>query len=325
MRFKGFDLNLLVALDQLLTERSVSRAADKLLRNQSTVSGLLARLREHFNDELLVQVGREMVPTERGLELAAAARDLLLQVDARIMTAPEFDPASSERTIRIFASDYLMIAGLADAIRGISQQAPRLRFEVLQPSQLQGRRNTPASLLESGEIDLLTMPQAYVSAAHPQLPLFTETYCCLVCKDNRLVGEHLTLEDFLQMHHVTVSFGPHSAPTYEEWFNREFGDNARRVDMVAGSFSTMPFLITGTNRVALAHRRLAEAFTRILPLRMIDAPFGIPPLTEAIQWHQYGGTDRALMWVRDRIVSHFADPRPGAQRPGAGGMPQHES
>lgn len=307
MRFKGFDLNLLVALDQLLTERSVSRAAEKLYRNQSTVSGVLARLREHFDDDLLVQVGREMVPTARGMELASAVRDFLRQVDATILTAPDFDPASSERTIRIFASDYLMIAGLADAIRVITRQAPNLRFEVLQPAQFQSHRNAPANLLETGEIDLLTMPQAYVSPAHPQLPLFTETFCCLLCRNNSAVGERIELEDFLQMQHVTVSFGPHSAPSYEEWFSREFGENARRIDIVAGSFSTMPFLINGTNRIALAHRRLAEAFTRILPLRIVEAPFAIPPLTEAIQWHQYGATDRALMWVRDRIVEHLRE------------------
>jgi len=312
MRFKGFDLNHLVVLDHLLTERSVSRAAEKLLRTQSTVSGILAQLREHFKDDLLVQVGREMVPTARGLELADAVRDLLLQVDARVMTAPEFDPALSERTIRIFASDYLMIAGLADAIRIINRQAPRLSFEFLQPAQFQIHRHAPANLLESGEIDLLTMPQAYVSQSHPLLPLFTETFCCLLCRNNSQVGDKITTEEFLQMQHVTVSFGPSSAPSYEEWFSREFGDSSRRIDIVAGSFSTMPFLIAGTNRIALAHRRLAEQFTRMLPLRIVEAPFAIPPLTEAIQWHQYGATDRALMWVRDQIVGHFAGPESGS-------------
>lgn len=309
MRFKGFDLNMLVALDQLLTERNVSRAAEKLYRNQSTVSGVLARLREYFQDDLLVQVGREMVPTARGLELAAAARDLLLQVDARIMTAPDFDPASSERVIRIFASDYLMIAGLANAMRLINRAAPGVRFEVLQPSQLQGRQNAPDLLLESGEIDLLTMPQAYVSQAHPNLPLFAETFCCLICRDNPLVEDHLTLDDFLKMRHVTVSFGPNSAPSYEEWFTRNYGDKSRRIDIVAGSFSTMPFLISGTPRIALAHRRLAEAYTRIMPLRIVEAPVQIPPLTEVIQWHHYGATDRALIWVRDQIVSYFESGR----------------
>lgn len=303
MRFKGFDLNLLVALDHLLTERSVSKAAERLYRNQSTVSGVLARLREHFEDDLLVQVGREMVPTARGLELAGTVRDLLLQIDASIMTAPEFDPLSSERTIRLFASDYLMIAGLADALRAIQEKAPKLSFIIMQPSQFQRGKDAPSTLLEKGEIDLLAMPQDFMSADHPRLPLFTETFCCLVCRDNADIGPRISIEDFLQMHHVTVGFGPNSAPSYEDWFNREFGETLRTIDIVAGSFTTMPFLLPGTGRIALAHRRLAEAFTKILPLRIVEAPFSMPPLIEAIQWHQYMSTDRALMWVRDQIVA----------------------
>lgn len=313
MRFKDFDLNHLVALNHLLTERSVSRAAEKLMRNQSTVSGILGRLREQFGDELLVQVGREMVPTARGQELAVKVRDLLLQIDASILTPTVFDPALSDRVIRLFASDYLMIAGLADALLAINRIAPNLRFEVLQPARYQNATDSPAAMLENGTIDLLTIPQTLVSPNHPQLPLFTETFCCLVCRDNQDVGGQVALQDFLQMRHAMVGFGAGAMPSYEEWFNREYGSEARRIEVVAGSFATIPFLLPGTQRIALAHRRLARVYTRILPLRIVEAAFGIPPLTEVIQWHQYGATDRALMWVRDQIVAAMAG-EPAAAR-----------
>lgn len=307
MRFKGFDLNLLVALDYLLTERSVTRAAERLYRNQSTVSAVLARLREHFQDDLLVQVGREMVPTARGAELGARVRDLLLRIDATVLTVPEFDPVSSERAVRIFASDYVMIAGLADALRVIQQKAPRLKLTIMQPSQFQRGTDSPAALLEKGEIELLVMPQTFMSEAHPRLPLFTETVCGLVSRDNENVGSRVSTADFLQMHHVTVGFGPGATPSYEAWFNREFGEGLRRIDIVAGSFTTMPFLLPGTKRIALAHRRLAQAYARMLPLRIVETEFSIPPLVEAVQWHQYTNTDRALMWVRDQIVELMSD------------------
>jgi LysR family transcriptional regulator, nod-box dependent transcriptional activator len=306
MRFKGFDLNHLIVLDQLLAERSVSRAAEKLGRTQSTVSGVLARLRMQFGDELLVQVGRDMVPTERGLALAAVARDLLLQVDATILTPPEFDPASTNRRIKVFASDYLMIAGLADAMRKLSSCAPNLTIEVMQPTQFLRPGVGPAALLENGEIDLLAMPQNFLSPKHAQLPLFTETCCCLVCRDNPDVGDSVSIKDFLELGHVAVSFGPDALPSYEEWFIREYGTNARRIEVSAGSFATMPFLLPGTRRIALAHRRLAEAYTRILPLRIVETNFTIPPLIEAIQWHRYNAADQALMWVRDQIVASMA-------------------
>lgn len=303
MRLKGFDLNHLVALDHLVTERSVSRAAEKLLRTQSTVSGILARLRDQFGDDLLVPIGREMVPTARGQELATAVGDLLFQIDAAILTPPAFDPAFSDRRIRIFASDYLMIAGLADAMLAIGARAPNLRFEVVQPTQFQRAAHAPAALLEAGEIDLLAMPQTFMSGHHSQLALFTETFCCLVSRDNPDAGAAVALEDFLQMEHVSVGFGTGALPSYEAWFNREYSATARRIAVTAGSFATMPFLLPGTRRNALGHRRLARAFTRIRPLRIVEARFGIPPLTEAIQWNQYGATDRALRWVRDQIVA----------------------
>ncbi|WP_071799438.1 LysR family transcriptional regulator [Natronohydrobacter thiooxidans] len=305
MRFKGFDLNMLVVLDCLLTERSVTRAGEKLFRSQSTVSGVLARLREHFDDELLVQVGRELVPTARGRELAAEVRDVLMQIDARVLTPRDFDPTRSARTIRIFASDYLMIAGLGDAILAIQARAPNLQFEVVQPTQMTLSHSGPAQMLEDGELDLLAIPQPYCSPQHPSLPLFTESFCALVCRNNPLVGEQVALDAFLSLRHVTVSFGPGAQPSYEEWFSREYGEGRRRIDIVAGSFASMPFLLPGTERIALAHRQLARVYTRVLPLRIVEVEMPIPPLVEAIQWHQYASKDRAMMWVRDEMVHHF--------------------
>lgn len=140
------------------------------------------------------------------------------------------------------------------------------------------------------------------------MPLFTDTFCGLVCRGNRTVGDSAALEQFLGMRHVTVGFGSGALPSYEEWCIRKFGEQARRIDIVAASFATMPFLLAGTQRIALAHRRLAEAFTRILPLRIVEVPLGIPPLTEALQWHHYATTDRALMWVRDCLVAEMSHP-----------------
>lgn len=306
MRFKGFDLNHLVVLDQLLAERSVSRAATNLCRSQSTISGILAQLREQFQDDLLVQIGREMVPTARGTALGAVIRDLLIQVDAAILTAPKFDPEVTERRVRIFASDYLMIAGLVDALKMISLRALKMQLDVVQPTQFRGTAKGPSSLLESGKIDLLVMPSNFLSPLHPTIPLFTETCCCLVWRDNPKVGEEISLEQFLQMRHVSVSFGQNALPSYEEWFIREHGVNARQIEVTAGSFTTMPFLLPGSNCIALAHRRLAEAYTRILPLRIVEARFKLPPLVEAIQWHRFSATDQALMWVRDQIVASMS-------------------
>ena len=106
MHFRGLDLNLLVALDALLAESSVSAAGRKLHLSQSAMSGALARLREHFGDPLLVQVGRRMQPTPHARELAATVRSILVQIDASLSGQAPFDPRTARRRIKVAASDY---------------------------------------------------------------------------------------------------------------------------------------------------------------------------------------------------------------------------
>ena len=124
MRFNGLDLNLLVVLDTILTERSVSRTGEKVHLSQSATSAALARLRDHFQDDLLVQAGRTMLPTPRALQLAPEVRTVLLQIENRVMTRPSFDPAASKRVFRVMASDYVTIVLLADALAQITRAAP---------------------------------------------------------------------------------------------------------------------------------------------------------------------------------------------------------
>ncbi len=106
MRYGRLDLNLLVALDVLLTERSVSLAADRLCLSQSATSSALGRLREYFEDELLVVKGRAMILTARAEELIEPVRAVLEQIRTTVAVAPPFDPATADRTIRMMASDY---------------------------------------------------------------------------------------------------------------------------------------------------------------------------------------------------------------------------
>jgi LysR family transcriptional regulator, nod-box dependent transcriptional activator len=107
MNLNRLDLNLLVALDALLTERSITRASERLHLSPSATSGALARLRTYFADELLTQIGRRMVPTPLGESLQGAVRDCLLHVQQTVEIRPQFDPATSKRNFRIKMSDFV--------------------------------------------------------------------------------------------------------------------------------------------------------------------------------------------------------------------------
>jgi DNA-binding transcriptional LysR family regulator len=298
MRFKGLDLNLLVALDVLLDERSVARAAARLHLSQSATSGALARLREWFGDELLIPVGRRLMPTPRALILAQQVRQALLQIEGTIMRPAVFDHATARRRFTIIASDYVAITGLKDALRAIASVAPHLTFQMEPPT------DSPCDKLERGEADFLAMPEIYLSKNHPSAALFTDTYCVVADRNLGPQGDIMTEAEFLAARHVSVKF-PTVTPLHESWFVENRGVE-RDIAAFVGSFSAVPFLIVGTDRIALMHSRLAQAFCRIMPLRMLPCPIPIPPIAERLQWHRFGEGDVGLMWVRDALVAAFA-------------------
>ena len=123
MHFRGLDLNLLVALDALITERSISRTGEKIHLSQPATSGALARLREYFKDDLLVPVGRKMVLTPLAEELAEPVRQLLLQTEAIIHRNPVFSPMTSDRAFRLVMSDYVATTLMSRALPEIQRQA----------------------------------------------------------------------------------------------------------------------------------------------------------------------------------------------------------
>ncbi|MBV7380622.1 LysR family transcriptional regulator [Maritimibacter dapengensis] len=296
MRFKGLDLNLLVALDILLTEKNVSRAAEKLFLSQSATSGALARLRDYFDDELLVQVGRKMVLTPRATALAGKVRAALVQIDGTIIQAPGFDPATVQRTIRIIASDFITISCLRSAVRNIGREAPGLVIDIQQPA------HKPHEKIERGEVELLVMPELYVSPDHPSERVFSDGYVVVAWEGNTTHGTTITEAEFFAAQHATVMFETHT-PSYEAWFIKNRSANERKLAVIAGSFSALPFLIEGTEYLALMHRSMAEIFAAQMPLRIIPCPIDIPELVEAIQWHTYSDSDECLAWVREKIMT----------------------
>lgn len=294
MRFHHLDLNLLVALDVLLEEQNITRAAERLHMTQSATSGVLGRLRTFFEDELLVQVGRKMQPTPYALELAKPVREVLLTIRSSITAKPVFDPASSKRHFRLITSDYLISVLFAQVIQRIHQEAPHITFEMLSPG------DNSAELLMRGEIDLMIVPERYIIEGHPAQLLFEEEHVCVVWRDNALVGDSLTLEQYMQMGHISVGFGRNRHLSIEDWFMSQYGFN-RRLEVITNDFNTLPQLLVGTQRVATMHRRLAELYAQYLPLRMLPPPVQIPVMREYMLWHRSMEGDPMHRWLRERI------------------------
>ncbi|WP_331375581.1 transcriptional regulator NodD2 [Sinorhizobium chiapasense] len=295
MRFKGLDLNLLVALDALMAERNLTAAARSINLSQPAMSAAVARLRTYFDDELFTMNGRELIPTPRAEQLAPAVRETLLRVQLSIISWDPFNPAQSDRRFRIILSDYVTLVFFERIVERAAREAPAVSFEFLPLA------DDYADLLRRGDIDLLILPEMFMSNAHPQAKLFDEVHVCVGCHSNEQLSEPLTFERYMSMGHVAVKFGNTRQPTIEGWYLREHGLK-RRVEVVVQGFSMIPPMLVGTNRIGTMPLRLAQHFAKTMPLRIVELPLPLPTFTEAVQWPALHNSDPASLWMRELLV-----------------------
>lgn len=294
MRFHKLDLNLLVALDALLTHRHVTRAADRLCLSQSAMSGALARLRAHFKDDLIVQVGRKMVLTPLGESLAQPLRNLLAQTESLINSAPHFDPASSDRTFVIIMSDYAAQVLMMRVLQSIAREAPNVRVTI--------DRLTEDNLenFKRGEHELLLIAEQGSVANCERHHIFEDDYVCVVWSGNKNVGRTITTEQYLSMPHVVAQFPYGRLNTHDEQYLQRIGLK-RNVAVTTPTFTLVPLFVIGTDRIATVHSRLAFQCAQYLPLKILPSPVKIPVLREVLQWQPHLSTDPALHWLRDLL------------------------
>ncbi len=300
MRFERLDLNLLVALDALLTERSVSLAAERICLSQSATSSALGRLRDYFGDDLLVVKGRQMVLTARGESLVAPVREVLQQIKDTIAVTPPFDPATTERNISFMASDYATEVLLADAFREIAGLAPKMHFEI------QPMSDQPVEAMERGQVDFLLTVDFAISADHPSEILFQDDFVIIGWDQNPAMHSPFDEETFFSLGHVTSRFGKARILAFDDWFTRR-QSRERKMEVVAPSFLSIPGLLIGTNRISAMHRRLANRLAASQPIMMQELPLDIPPIREAVQWDISNNNDPAIRWVVERLVAVAKD------------------
>lgn len=295
MRLNRLDLNLLIALDALLAERSVSRAAERLNLTPSAVSSALARLREYFDDELLVQVGRKMEPTPRAEGLRDAVRDVLVRIDSTIAIQPQFDPPTSDRSFRIFSSDYTQLVLAPHLIALAAEQRCSARFEFL-PQVANPQRS-----LERGEADLLIIPSGFVSPDHPQELLYEEAFVCTMWREARIAQGVFDFDRYLAASHVVMQPPGGVGDSFEAWFAKRYGVS-RRVAVTSYGFTALPALVCGTEHVATVHQRLARLFARAWPLALREPPLPIGRMQQTVQWHKYRTQDPGIAWLREQLT-----------------------
>jgi LysR family nod box-dependent transcriptional activator len=294
MRFNRLDLNLLVALDALLSEKSITRASRRLNLSQSATSGVLARLREYFRDELLMPVGRTLSLTPLAVSLIEPVRDVLLQIQRTIEVKPEFDPATAKREFRILASDFVSTVLLGELGRRISMEAPGISINISLAT------SAPTEQLERGEVELVILPKRYMAESQPTKLLFKETYTCIAWTGNELIGETLSLDQYMELGHVSSRFGTANT-SFEEHFLKESGYD-RRIEVWTANFTSLPHFVIGTNRIATMHSRLARMLACYYPIRLLAPPIEFPKVEMCMQWNRFLEQDRSHRWLRNMLI-----------------------
>jgi DNA-binding transcriptional LysR family regulator len=300
MRFKGLDLNLLVALDALLEARSVSRAAARVNLSQPAMSAALARLRDFFGDEILVATGKRMYPTPFAELLFPQLKAWLAGVDELISNPAAFDPQSSRRTFRILGSDYVTAAVLVPLVARLAEEASGVRLDIAQV------HDDAAEQLAEGSVDLLLTPDAYVHTDHPAELLFEERQVVVGWSRNPLFEAGLTEEAVFAAGHVAVAMGRERTPSFADRQLAVMG-KTRRIEVTTGSFLAVPWLLQETQRLAFMHERLARQTAKMFPLAWAPAPFDFPIMREMMQHHRSREGDAGLRWLRARLLETSID------------------
>lgn len=296
MRFKGLDLNLLVALDVLFQEMNVTRAARRLNMTQSTMSGVLLRLRTHFRDELLVPYGRSLHQTPLAEQLQGPVREAIVKIDAIVTADGIFDPAISVRHFKVEFPDHLIPVLLPTISARLLRFAPNVTVEFALP------HGDPAPLLHRGELDLVITPSSYRVEDYPMLPLLDDEMVIVGWDGNPALDGPLEAADLKTMPLVKFRFDSRRMSGLLTDDELKIIEGRSNVCLIAPTFSSIPSLLVGSSAIAFLHRNLAEAAAKHLPLTIRSLPFRSPVVRDVIMHHPTRGEDKGLMWLIDQFV-----------------------
>lgn len=294
MNTKRLDLNLLVTLEALLVEQNVTKAAARLHLSQPAVSAQLSRLRDMFDDPLLIPAQRGMMPTAKAIQLLDPLSQALNQVRATLSTHRDFDPANARMTASITCTDYLQAAVVMPFVKELRKKAPGIRVAIrnLDPIQLEVQ-------MKRGDVDLALMtPQAAPPDLHTR-HLFDERYVLIGRRNHPRLRDGITIDEYVDLEHVVVSLSGGSFVTPVDNVLAELG-HIRNVALSAASFLFVPEMVSQSDFVALVPRRLVHDWGD--KLKWVDFPLPVEGFAVGMVWHERSHEHAGHRWIREAII-----------------------
>lgn len=286
------DLNLLVALDALLTERSVTRAAERLHLSQPALSSSLAKLRTHFGDQILARRGNTYELTPFALRLTEHTTTALEAARRVFESQAAWRPEESTREFSVYGSDYAFVTLGTVVSRMATERAPgvRFRFSLHNPSIVEDAANRLRSA------DGMVLPHGHVSDL-PFQDLWQDEWVALVSETNRTVDDALTMDDMARLPWV-MTYQSRSAFTSAARQVQQMGIETR-IEVVVESFLSVGHFLTGTDRIGLVQAALAPHLLGLGGLRVVALPFVPTHLVNALWWHPSHTRDPEHAWMRE--------------------------
>ncbi|WP_114972287.1 LysR family transcriptional regulator [Rhodoferax ferrireducens] len=303
--FRTLDLNLLRVFDEVMTERSLTRAAQKLSITQPAVSNALRRLREALGDELIKRSGREMAPTPRALALWPAVRDALRQLQ-EVITPSSFIPAEANTTFVLAMADATAAKLMPGVVEVMDRDAPGISIRVVPLTTRDPRHLLDAEAVDlaigyfpAAFADLTARAQAGEAVAFAHQRLYSGEYVCVMRREHPLASEPLTLDRYCAARHMLVSFSGRPFGFVDEalaLLGRE-----RRIVLTVNQFFTAGKVVAHSNLLTVLPRHFVNVTGFADQLVLRELPYPVPTVQVDALWHHRVHRVSAHEWLRETI------------------------
>lgn len=291
----AIDLNLLVAFEALLEQRSVTKAAEQLQIGQPAMSAALRRLRVLFEDELFVRLGRQMQPTLKAQAIAPGILAALQQIRQAITASQTFEPTSSNRTFAIGSSDYTSFVLVPPLLELSHQTAPSINFRMIG-----FEKDSIGDLLEQGEIDVALGVFPNPPRQTQWEPIFEERFVGVARQGHPALHQGtMSLEAFAQLSHALTTLRRDTTGVIDKALNEQ--NLERRIALTTPHMMVLPFTIASTDLITALPRRIALRLAPVCNLTIFELPIKTKPWMVSMLWSTLNNQDEANRWLRDEI------------------------
>jgi DNA-binding transcriptional LysR family regulator len=300
MNLRAVDLNLLVVFEALVSERQVTRAAQKVGLSQPAMSNALRRLRGLFKDEILVRTPAGMEPTPRALALIGPTQQLLRQIERVLESDAEFDPLRSEQAFRVRMGDLHGFLILPQVMARLEREAPRMSFNIV---HLPPRVTVAA--LEGDELDIVISSGLQHAGSIRSQPLYRDRLVCVFRTGHPTARRPMTLENFLALSHLKVAQSPTDTRFVDDDLARR--QLQRKIVLTVEHWLAAPHVVRRTDLVTVTWERMARGSNQDGALTITRLPFGPAQFGFRLYWHRRNDRHPAHQWLRRLVAEVCAE------------------